>query len=409
MQEILNAILETGVFPRELVIEKATIIPKSCKAEGPKDTRMISVANSLNGLLSALISARLRGALEPHLDDGIGGCRPGRGCLDQIAAVKYATVNAHLEGKVIIASLTDMSKFFDTIGNDLAETLLIKFLGHGALTRLITKILRNRWISVAWRGIYTEPMTTKRGTPQGNPFSVYLPNIILSPLIKLIKTKGLTINIAGKEYVTFAYVDDMITISYTVKGVRDCHAVIEAYTKRFGLRLNPTKHQIAIWIPEELRGTGIKDKLIQEAKVFFPDAVYDTTKATIYLGYRFGPDGLTADVHVNAKIKAAKYKEFILHTCGLFTNAVMPRAHRALWVGTIRPSLVYALEVSSIFERHWSKLEIIQHKNLAHAIKQHKAVSRNILYTIFGLPSVQNFVSILKAKFWASRFFADFE
>ncbi|MCP4119423.1 MAG: hypothetical protein GY737_29295, partial [Desulfobacteraceae bacterium] len=128
MQEILNAILETGVFPRELVMEKATIIPKSCKAEGPKDTRMISVANSLNGLLSALISARLRGALEPHLDDGIGGCRPGRGCLDQIAAVKYATVNAHLEGKVIIASLTDMSKFFDTIGNDLAETLLIKFL-----------------------------------------------------------------------------------------------------------------------------------------------------------------------------------------------------------------------------------------------------------------------------------------
>jgi hypothetical protein len=177
----------------EIGLAKLVTLQKPGKPVGPvKNIRPIALLPLLRKILSLVVLARVRPAVDLYLSASQSGFRSARSCADIIWAHRWLIAKSLKYKDVIIYLLgLDMSRAFDTINRKKLMETLDNVPGiHDDEKRLIRILLANTSIQVMFNGILTKPFVSNIGSPQGDGLSPILFAIYLEAALREVRQRG---------------------------------------------------------------------------------------------------------------------------------------------------------------------------------------------------------------------------
>ena len=143
--------------------------------------RTLGVPTAIDRLLQQAVSQVLTPIYEPTFSDSSFGFRPSRSAQDAILRARgYMDEGYHYAVDI------DLSKFFDTLNQDILMTVVRQTVRDRRLTDLIKRFIKAG--AVLPDGLR---VSTDEGTPQEGPLSPLLANIYLDRFDKLMESRGL--------------------------------------------------------------------------------------------------------------------------------------------------------------------------------------------------------------------------
>lgn len=201
--------------------------------------RGLGVPTAVDRLLQQAVAQVMGPIYDPTFSDSSFGFRPGRSAHDAITRAR----TYYDKGYRYVVDL-DLSKFFDTLNQDILLNLLRADIKDWALIQLIKGFLRSG--AVLPDGLRT---TTNRGSPQGGPLSPLLANIYLDSFDKLLESRGL-------HFVRYA--DD---VNIYVRTPRAAERVMQScinYLEGKKMKLQVNRDKSSVGDPTELKFLGFK-------------------------------------------------------------------------------------------------------------------------------------------------------
>lgn len=199
--------------------------------------RNLGVPSVVDRLLQQAVAQVLTPIYDPAFSDSSFGFRPGRSAHDAILrAREYYDAGYHY-----VVDL-DLSRFFDTLNQDILMNLLRRDIKDFALIKLIKSFLRS--------GIALPDgllVSSSEGSPQGGPLSPLLANIYLDSFDKLLESRGL-------HFVRYA--DD---VNIYVKTSRAAERVMQScinYLEGKQMKLRVNREKSAVGSPTVLKFLG---------------------------------------------------------------------------------------------------------------------------------------------------------
>ena len=199
--------------------------------------RELGVPNAVDRLLQQAVAQILTPIYDPVFSDNSFGFRPGRSAHDAIVRAR----TYYDEGYVWVVDL-DLSKFFDTINQDILMNILRRDIRDWTLLELIKRFLRSG--AALPDGLI---VSTDRGSPQGGPLSPPLANIYLDRFDKLLESRGL-------RFVRYA--DD---VNIYVRSPRAAERVMQScinYLEGKQMKLVVNREKSAVGSPTKLKFLG---------------------------------------------------------------------------------------------------------------------------------------------------------
>ena len=202
-------------------------------------TRSLGVPTVLDRLLQQAVAQVLTPIYEPLFSDSSFGFRPNRSAQDAILRAK-----SYIDEGYSYAVDLDLSKFFDTLNQDILMDVIRETIKDKPMVELIKRFVKAG--AVLPDGLHVR---TDEGTPQGGPLSPILANIYLDRFDKLLESRGLHF---------IRYADD---IGIFVKSPRAAERVMQSCTnflegKQMKLKVNHGKSSHGD--PENMKFLGFK-------------------------------------------------------------------------------------------------------------------------------------------------------
>ena len=221
------------------------------------------------------------------------------------------------------------------------------------------------------------------GMPQGSPLSCTLSNLFLRDLISTLKQEGsIPVNYADDTNVVKVATrstDSLLTQATEVtRHLQETLGRVVEWARSAGAQLNVLKTQFALLLPGKNRFEGT---ILQ--KVEFPGV--EKTKEPRILGVvndRFSLGGK----HVQDRIKITNPR------AGGLSSLVHVGLEwmRKLYVGGVRPSLIYGVEsFSALAETSFAKLERFQLKCLKHMGRLRDGTPSAVVGRLFRVPPIR--------------------
>ena len=136
--KLFNEVWGRGVAPRDW--KSAIIVPIHKKGSRLKCTnyRGIRLLSVVGKVFARVLNYRVKGLTEGSVMDEQGGFRSGRGCLDQIFAVKQVIEKMTEKDKVMFMVFIDLEKAYDNVCREKLWRILFEYGIRGRLLRSIT-------------------------------------------------------------------------------------------------------------------------------------------------------------------------------------------------------------------------------------------------------------------------------
>ena len=144
-------------------------------------TRELGVPTAVDRLLQQAVAQVLTPIYEPLFSESSFGFRPGRSAQDAILRAR-----SYIDDGYSYAVDIDLSKFFDTLNQDMLMNVIRETVKDRALVELIKRFVKAG--AVLPNGLH---VGTPEGTPQGGPLSPLLANIYLDRFDRLMESRGL--------------------------------------------------------------------------------------------------------------------------------------------------------------------------------------------------------------------------
>lgn len=195
------------------------------RVEFPKDNggvRKLGIPTAIDCVIQQAIAQLLIPICEPKFSNGSYGYRPHRSAKDAVLKVKeYAN-----EGYKYAVCL-DLSKYFNTLNNELLMNMLREDIKDKRLIHLIKNYLKS---GVMENGIV---MKTKEGSQQGGNLSPLLANIYLDKFDKEFESRGVKV---------IRYADDILLLAKSIRAAERLLGTSAAYLeKKLKLKVNTKK------------------------------------------------------------------------------------------------------------------------------------------------------------------------
>jgi RNA-directed DNA polymerase len=192
---------------------------------GSKEKRPLGIP----AVRDRIVQGAVRNVIEPIFErefvEHSYGFRPGRGCKDALRRVDEL-----LERGCTWVVDVDFKGYFDSIPHDKLMERVSERISDGRLLDLLRRYLK-AGVMDGLKG--WEP--TEQGTPQGAVISPLLANLYLSPLDKLMATKG---------YAMTRYADDFVVQCQSDADAVTALELIQQWAQDNGLTVHPTKTRI---------------------------------------------------------------------------------------------------------------------------------------------------------------------
>nr|CAH7729450.1 unnamed protein product [Callosobruchus chinensis] len=237
---IINCCLEVGYFPNAWKMSVIKPLPKIKNVENFSDLRPISHLPVLSKILEKIVRNQMCVFLS---DNGLlpqcqSGFRQGYSTVTALAQVTDDIIKQCDEGNSTALVLLDFSKAFDTIDHELLVAKLFHYGLSESCLQFFQSYLMDREQVVKIEDEFSKPCPVTSGVPQGS---------ILGPILFLIYTADLHLNVSNSSIVTYAD-DTQLYMSFNsndalqaVQKINDDLNKISTYADDNNLKLNPSK------------------------------------------------------------------------------------------------------------------------------------------------------------------------
>ena len=249
---------ESGIVPADW--KKAVIVPlykgKGEKAEC-KNYRGISLLSIVGKVYGMILTERMRKITDGMIGDEQGGFRPGRGCVDQVFAVRQISEKAREKGKKVYAGFMDLEKAYDRVDREALWQVLQMYDVNGRLLDGVKSFYEGSSACIRVRGSKSEWFDIKSGVRQGCVMSPWLFNMYMDGVMKearpMFGRKGVSMVSGTKEWkvTDLLYADDLVLVA---ESVNDLELMIGSFDKvctRRGMKVNASKSKVMVFGGED--------------------------------------------------------------------------------------------------------------------------------------------------------------
>lgn len=189
-------------------------------------TRPLGIPAVLDRLIQQAIAQVLQPIFDPHFSGSSFGFRPGRSAHDAVFRVRDFIRKGYR-----VAVDADLSKFFDTVDHDVLMCRVARRVRDKRVLGLIGRYLRAGVVIDGRR------QDTRKGVPQGGPFSPLLANILLDDFDKELEKRG---------HRFARYADDFVVLVKSHRaGKRVMAGICEYLMRQLKLMINQEKSKVA--------------------------------------------------------------------------------------------------------------------------------------------------------------------
>ncbi|KAE8227786.1 hypothetical protein CF326_g7304 [Tilletia indica] len=229
------------------ILLQTTLLHKKGDRANLANYRPISVSDSALRVITRAAARRLQSATDHSLPWYQAAFMPGRrtstiagallGIIDHVGAARPG-----LPSSIFILSL-DQQKAYDRVSHPWLWDVLSKAGSPDSFTALIKSLYSDPHTQLMVNGRLTEPVKINTGLLQGDPLSCALYNLALQPLLDLLASLRVGIDVPGLGRVTcLAFADDVIILlPGTPEGLTRWNHImtaLQAYEDASGARLN---------------------------------------------------------------------------------------------------------------------------------------------------------------------------
>ena len=257
--------------------------------------RGISLLSIAGKILTGIIRKRLEDHYEAIMRDQQAGFRRGRGCTDQIFAIRQALERRIRYGKPTVVCFIDFAAAFDSIH----RASMWKVLASCGIPDIYIKIIRDMYedgqCRVRTQDGLSPPFSVRSGVRQGCILSPVLFNFVLHHVMASViqpGASGITLGSDGFMLADLAYADDIALFQPDNHSMQQLLDRLAAVAGQIGMRIKPAKTK-AMAVHTEPPNLTIYGEAIEAVDNF------------CYLGSIIGCDKISPESDVTTRIAKA--------------------------------------------------------------------------------------------------------
>jgi len=405
------------ILPQEFRDAKIVSIykKKGCKRQCG-NYRGISLLSVPGKVLASVMLKRLLAAVGGLLPESQCGFRQGRGTTDMIFTLRQLQEKAIEQRKPLYIVFIDFRKAFDTVDRETLWRVLTVFGCPNVFVDVLRQFHDGMEATVVTGSRETASFAVRNGVRQGcvlapTLFSLFLTAVLTVaelndvPGISIVsRTDGKLFNLARLKARTkvqhltvreLLYADDAAFVAESLDDLKEMTRRFALASQRFGLQINTDKtvvmHQPSPGSPYVIPHVRVGGVVLEDVSTF------------TYLGSAV-TNSNSVDTEIVRRIQAAsaafgrlRAKVWSRHSLRLDTKLALYRA-------VVLPSMLYALETTTLYRRHIRKLTSVQIWQLRQLlnIKWHNYVPNVEVLQRANMPSVEALLTAANLR-WAGH------
>ncbi len=393
LTKLFNCILQSGCYPSEWTQAIICSIYKAGDKADPENYRGISLLPSLGKLFDTILETRLRSWEKANavLNQNQAGFRSGYATVDHIFTLNSIIQRYKSEGRKVYCAFIDFSKAFDTVNR---TVLYYKLQKEGVSPKFI-RLIRSLYsqTKACIKGYENEFFDILSGVQQGAPLSPLFFALILNDLDKeLRKNNTGSITLQNLVIHSLLFADDLVMLSETAQGLLHSLSVLYNYSKKWGLKVNPTKSKVIIFRnPGPLTVNTIW-------RMGNSDLILERVDEYKYLGVWFKSTGLT-QFTLKKRAELGNSAKFSLINSLRNLNLEL-KLNLSLFDTLVTSVLFYGVEVWGYLKTK-NHIELVHTSFLRQTLKVRKSTPLLTLYGETGRIPLSCFATLRMIRYWS--------
>ncbi|MES9976933.1 MAG: reverse transcriptase domain-containing protein [Candidatus Thiodiazotropha sp.] len=394
LTRLLSEVWETESVP--LTWSDSVIIPvfKKGSRNECSNYRGISLIPIASKLLVTIILHRLSQRRNLQTREEQAGFRPGRGCVDQIFALRQLLEHRHIYRRPTIVVFLDIRGAFDAIDRASLWDCLNRFGVPLKYVKLLEALYSQTTSRVRVYGELSNTFSVSSGVRQGCPISPFLFNFaiddILQSVFASLPDNGVELY-PGNKVTDLVYADDIALMGFDPTTVQLALDRLAVEARRYGLCFAPNKCKILL---QDWQGIPPVFSLSGE-----PVEVVDKF---VYLGSVISAGG-SVEIEVTTRIAKARLAFTNLNHLWRRRDISLSLKGR-VYSATVRAVLVYGCEAWPLRVEDMRKLSVFDHRclrRISHTSWQHKVSNSDVRQRVFGninCKSIEEVISLHRLR-----------
>jgi hypothetical protein len=332
LKDILDLIWTKESLPQAWY--KAVIIPIFKKGDQTdcSNYRGISLLDIALKILEAVILDRMRGAYTPR--ENQAGFRSGRGCRDQIFALRQLLETRYEYRRPTALVFIDFKAAFDSVARESIYTIAVQLGFPSKIVSMIQCLYRSTQSVVRAYGKASEPFDVVTGVRQGSILSPFLFNMVVDEVLRKALDEphagGVQISTRSEPLFDLAYADDIVVLAESSEYAQLMLDRVSLEASKVGLRINVGK-------------TKVMYSCCEPAAVALNGQALEIVNSFTYLGSEITPTG---DVTNETRKRIAKASGAFrsLERCLWSRNDISAKTKARVYDAAIRSILLYGCE-----------------------------------------------------------------
>ena len=349
MAKVFNMVWREGEAPRDW--KNAVIVPVYKKGSKLDCTnyRGICLMSVVGKVFARVLNERVKGLTVDKVMDEQGGFRAGRGCNDQIFAVKQIVEKTIEKDKKTYMAFVDLEKAYDSVSREKLWKVLDEYGVKGKLLRAIQALYVDGRARVKVGRMEFELFSVYRGVRQGCTLSPWLFNVFMDRVTREAKRLFRSeVKLSTGDVGVLLFADDIVVMAESAEGLQHNLQVMSDVLSKWELKVN--------WRKAKVMSVARKS---EECEVKIGEEVIDQVEEMKYLGVMISSDG-RMEKEVEARIGSAT------RVIGGMNEAVLKRKELSrstkLTVvnATMMPTLMYGCETWCLSKQQQSRVQATQ-------------------------------------------------
>jgi len=347
--KLFNAVWERGEAPRDW--KSGIIVPIHKKGSRLECTnyRGISLLSVVGKVFARVLNDRVKGLTEGSVMDEQGGFRSGRGCIDQVFAVKQVVEKMIEKDKVMFMVFIDLEKAYDNVCREKLWRVLFDYGVRGRLLRSVKALYEGGRARVKVEGMESQWFGVHKGVRQGCTLSPWLFNVFIDNVVKEARRECIReVTLSTGTIGNLLFADDMVMMAETREALQHNVESMNAALTRWGLKVN--------WKKSKVMRVARKG---EECQVMIGDEQLEQVDTMKYLGVMISGDG-SMEREVEARIGCTS------RIIGGMSQAILRRRELSKQTklkvvnAMVMPVLMYGCEAWALRKEQRSKIQATQ-------------------------------------------------
>ena len=346
---------EEGRVPEDW---KSGIIVPLYKGKGERDVcgnhRGICLLSVIGKIYGRILIDRVRYITEELVGEEQGGFRRGRGCVDQMFALR-CIVEKYLEkGKKVYAAFMDLEKAYDRVDRQGMWRVLRIYGVDGILLRAVKSMYEGARAAVRVDGELSEFFDLNVGLKQGCVMSPWLFNLYMDGVIREVKGRAVDVGVSlvrdGMEWKipVLLFADDTVLLSEDEWELQGLVNEFGTVCKKRNLAVNTNKSKVVVFE----RGEAT------ECTVRLDGVDMENVKVFKYLGSVMSKDGSLGE-EVLGRVQQGRRVVGSLKAV-MRNREVSMEVKKSLCDSIVVPTLTYGSETWTLLEGNKSRVRAVE-------------------------------------------------